>query len=76
MTKKEEAAFLSMTKRFFLLWLDNWSRNQLFHDFVGSSVDGLDPGVDVGPGNWGLHHVAPTAVKLNTFGGYGVFLKI
>ena len=59
----------------FLLGLNNWSCNQLFHDFVGSSVDGLDPGVDVRPGNRGLHHVAPTSVKLNTFSGYGVFLK-
>ena len=52
----------------FSLRLDDGSSYQFLHDFVGSPVDGLDPGVDVGPGNGGLHHVAPTPVKLNAFG--------
>ena len=47
----------------FLLF-DNVSCNQLLHDLVGASIDGLHPGVGVGLGNVGLPHETPASVQL------------
>ena len=42
------------------------TRNQLFHDFVGATVNTVCTGIDISLGNWVFQHITITTMQLNT----------
>lgn len=51
---------------------DDLSCDQLFHDFVSTTVDRLNSSIHIGFCNRVLPHVAPASMELNTLISYSV----